>query len=65
MGKSIKSKFCRVCERQTAFVKEGPNHVLHLLLSVVTFGIWLIVWFLLGLMSGARSYRCSQCGSTG
>lgn len=45
MGKSIKSKFCRVCERQTAFVKEGPNHVLHLLLSVVTFGIWLIVGF--------------------
>jgi hypothetical protein len=31
------------------------NHVLHLLLSVVTVGLWLPVWLLVGL--GAREHR--------
>lgn len=26
-----------------------PNHILHLLLSLITFGIWLPVWLILGL----------------
>ena len=32
-----------------------PNHILHLLLSVVTVGLWLPVWLLVGL--GAREHR--------
>jgi hypothetical protein len=28
-----------------------PNHILHLLLSVVTFGLWLPVWFVIGVTS--------------
>jgi hypothetical protein len=37
----------------------GSNHVLHLLLSLVTFGLWLAVWFIASLNNG---YMCSRCG---
>lgn len=30
------------------------NHVLHLLLSLVTCGFWLIIWFLVAVTSGER-----------
>lgn len=63
MSTKIRSRFCRVCERQTAFVKEGHNSVFHLLMTVLTAGVWLIVWVLVGASSSAGAYRCSQCGS--
>ncbi len=33
-------------------IQERPNHILHLLLSVVTVGVWLPVWFLISLFQG-------------
>jgi len=41
-----------------------PNHVLHLLLSILTAGIWLIIWILISLSGGIsrRSYHVDQCG---
>ena len=44
-------------------VQEKPNHVLHLLLSVFTIGIWLPVWALVG-FSRERP-RCAVCGRKG
>lgn len=35
-------------------VNKGPNHVLHLLLSVVTVGFWLPVWVVLILIQFSR-----------
>lgn len=29
--------------------EERPNHVLHLLLSLITFGFWIPIWFLVSL----------------
>lgn len=31
-----------------------PNHVLHIILSVLTLGLWLIVWFLVACFSGEK-----------
>jgi hypothetical protein len=31
-----------------------PNHILHLLLSVLTLGVWLVVWLLIAIMGGER-----------
>ena len=31
-----------------------PNHVLHVILSVITIGIWLAVWAIVGLISGEK-----------
>ena len=32
-----------------------PNHILHLLLSIVTLGFWLPVWVILGISMGERN----------
>lgn len=36
-------------------VKGKPtNHVLHLILSIITLGVWLIVWALVAILSGQK-----------
>lgn len=37
-----------------------PNHILHLLLSLVTFGLWLPVWLVIGLSSSERRVVLSE-----
>ena len=41
-----------------------PNHILHLLLSLVTFGIWIIIWILVAMTSGEtrRLYKIDKFG---
>ena len=46
MGTSQIMKKCAECNKSTMHYQEKPNHILHLLLSIVTAGIWLIVWIL-------------------
>jgi len=42
-------------DEMTQLVKGHPvNHILHLLLSVFTFGLWLPVWLLVALVSGEK-----------
>jgi hypothetical protein len=53
-------KYCEACGKNVLAVREGPNHVLHLILSIFTFGAWIIVWFLMSIRIGG--WRCSQCG---
>jgi hypothetical protein len=57
------SHYCATCQRQTLHTKERVNHVLHLILSVLTVGLWLIVWGALGLGNSAERTRCTVCGS--
>jgi len=40
----------------TAVIAFGkrPNHVLHLILSIITFGLWLIVWLIVSLTGGEK-----------
>lgn len=35
-------------------VANNPNHVLHLVLSIVTFGVWLLAWLLVVLRGKER-----------
>jgi len=58
--------FCRTCNRPSLIRRKGVNHVLHLLLTLVTLGLWLPVWVVLSAMNNERSqsgWRCAQCGS--
>ncbi len=54
---------CARCGIQTMHMREEPNHVLHLLLSVFTIGIWLPVWVVVGFLGGR--WRCGVCGGRG
>ena len=48
-------------ERQTpdsAIIVKGhrPNHILHLILSVLTLGLWIPVWVCISVFGGQRRY---------
>lgn len=53
---------CKQCGVARKLERKGTNHVLHLLLSIFTLGLWLIVW--VGVTVKFGGWRCSQCGST-
>ncbi len=61
MASQENSGFCGMCNKQVLVRRKGTNHILHLILSILTAGLWIIVWILASIkMSG---WRCSQCGS--
>lgn len=55
------SKFCGGCQRQVLAARPGTNHVLHLILTVLTVGLWLIPWLLSCVKIGG--WKCQTCGS--
>lgn len=59
MGQKQSSKFCKHCGEQVMVVRQGPNHVLHLILTLIT-GVWVFVWLWLAIFSGP--WRCTKCG---
>lgn len=56
-------KQCKVCGKPTMHIRPSTSHVLHLLLSVVTAGVWLIVWFFVA-QNNASQGSCTVCGAT-
>jgi hypothetical protein len=46
------SAFCRNCKAQVMVTKPGVNHLLHLILRILTAGLWLLVWIPLTLFGG-------------
>ena len=57
----FKSGYCKNCEESRKVERGSTNHVLHLILSIITAGLWLIVWLLISVKIGG--WRCSTCGS--
>jgi hypothetical protein len=58
-----KSAWCPRCERQVYAIGKAPNHILHLLLSLLTGTLWFwFVWLPL-LVGTIGNYRCTKCGS--
>lgn len=63
MGQKQKSCFCPHCQEQTLALGRTPNHVLHLILSFFTIGLWIPIWILISL-GKIGGYRCSKCGTS-
>ncbi len=57
------SGFCSHCEKKVLAVKDKVNHVLHLILSLCTIGLWSWIWLILWIVNLCKSYRCTKCGS--
>lgn len=58
----IKQLYCHQCARLVPAHRPSTNHILHLLLSLVTLGFWVLIWVLSTVKIGG--WRCSQCGGT-
>jgi hypothetical protein len=57
MSQKIRSGYCTNCQKNVKFLGEKPNHILHLLLTICTCGLWIIVWIF-----QTTDYRCNVCG---
>ncbi len=55
-------KHCWSCKENVLATRKGTNHVLHLLLSIVTVGWWLIIWIIVSIKGS--SWMCPKCGSS-
>jgi hypothetical protein len=60
MATNYTQAYCTFCQRRIRAERPGTNHLLHLLLTLVTGGVWLIVWLLCSIRIGG--YRCPMCG---
>lgn len=64
MGTVQASHYCATCQRQTLHTKPRINNILHLILSVLTLGIWaVLVWIPLGIKNRSTRTRCMVCGT--
>jgi hypothetical protein len=59
------SRFCRTCNRRTLHARPVNSGGVGCLLTLLTFGLWLIPWLLLDVLGAARPWRCQHCGSAG
>jgi hypothetical protein len=62
MGTIQAQRFCPHCNRLVLATRRTPNHILHLLLTVLLLGFWLIVWLLIAITSH-EPYLCQNCGT--
>jgi len=53
------SGHCKTCG-DTLVRRKGTNHILHLILTLLTAGLWVIIWILLSIKIGG--WKCSKCG---
>lgn len=60
MGTQEATGFCRRCNATVLIRMQTANHVFHLLMALITIGLWIPIWFLCSL----SSWRCSRCGAT-
>ncbi len=61
MSNLIRRGYCRTCKTHVKIERPRPNHVLHLLLTICTFGAWALIWISLGGKIGG--WHCTECGS--
>lgn len=54
-------RYCRSCKKKTMHVGPATAHLLHLVLSIITMGVWVPVWIIVHL-SHSTQIACSQCG---
>ena len=55
--------YCKQCKAKTLHVQPTTSHVLHLLLSLITFGLWLIIWLIVT-ANNRNQGQCAVCGRT-
>lgn len=53
--------FCPGCNQVALLSCPVPFHLLHLICSLLTGGLWLIVW--IALIARSRYCRCCRCGA--
>ena len=58
------SRYCKQCEEQVLVRRKAVNHVLHLVLTVISGGMWLLVWggCIVNNWLAPKHWHCARCG---
>jgi predicted RNA-binding Zn-ribbon protein involved in translation (DUF1610 family) len=62
MKKEKLRAYCPRCRHEQIFLRAKTNHPLHLILALLTAGLWLISWIALYIGRIIRPWRCEHCG---
>ncbi len=60
MADDVRTFRCKRCQEATEFHRRRCSHILHLILSIVTGGLWLPVWLFSAVRP--RLWTCCGCG---
>ena len=58
-------KHCNKCKKNTIHTYEGINHILHAIITIISIGFWIVVWFFLHWGANIRKETkniCKTCG---
>ena len=62
MNKGRIRGFCPRCGHDQLFSKNKIHHGVHLFLTILTLGLWLVSWVAISIGHQIRPWRCQQCG---
>ena len=57
----VSNGHCNNCNKNVKMVAKPVNHILHLALSFLTAGFWLIVWIIIAV--APNDWKCDICGN--
>jgi hypothetical protein len=61
---NITKGFCHDCDKNVKLQKKGLNHILHIILTIFTLGVWGLIYVVLLIAAlGGFGWKCSECGS--
>lgn len=61
--KKVQLRYCPKCGGTMPAEKSSPNHILHIILSIVTAGLWLIPYAIIAFESSFKPWRCQKDGT--
>ena len=61
MKTTQEQRFCQNCDEIMPCTKKVPNHVLHLLLTLFTGGLWTFIWLPVTLFAMNSKFSCIKC----
>lgn len=56
-------RYCYDCERKTLHAKETFGDGMGCLLTILTLGLFIPVWLLIGIIEAFKPFRCQRCGA--
>ena len=60
---NVVMKQCKSCKKMTQHTQPSTSHLLHLVLSIFTVGVWIIMWIIIA-ASNSSAAQCTECGKT-
>lgn len=54
--------WCPYCESTRLFTRPAPTHLIHLVITLFTCGLWILVWFAVSISCAFGRWTCNVCG---